>query len=142
MRLYLERLAKLKKEIYLISSKSKKSKKKKFKHNQKIMIDFINSATDYAEFTVNSKKIFLRVGDEKKGFRHILEKHYCSGCPGEITAKEILNIIDIVERGIKLNEEGNTNSDLVVYQRMDTQHRLVLKPIDMDSLIITMYGLC
>ena len=142
MSLYNERLVKLKKEIALISSKSKKSKKKKFKPNQKIMIDFINSVTSYAEFEVDSKKIFLRIGDEKKGFRHILEKHYCNGCKGEITTKEILNIIDIIERGIRLNEVGNTNSDLIVYQRMDTQHKLVLKPIGEDCYIITMYGLC
>ena len=139
MHIYFERLARLKKEISLIASKSKK---KKFKRNQKIMIDFINAVTSYAEFEVDSKKIFLRVGDEKKGFRHILEKHYCKGCKGEVTTKEILNIIDIIERGIKLNEVGNTNSDLVVYQRTDTQHKLVLKPIGEDSYIVTMYGLC
>jgi hypothetical protein len=106
------------------------------------MIDFINAVTSYAEFEVDSKKIFLRVGDDKKGFRHILEKHYCKGCKGEVTTKEILNIIDIIERGIKLNEVGNTNSDLVVYQRTDTQHKLVLKPIGEDAYIVTMYGLC
>ena len=63
MHIYFERLARLKKEISLIASKSKK---KKFKRNQKIMIDFINAVTSYAEFEVDSKKIFLRVGDEKK----------------------------------------------------------------------------
>lgn len=139
MHIYFERLSRLKKEISLIASKMKK---KKFKHNQKIMIDFINAVTNYAEFEVESKKIFLRVGDDKKGFRHILEKHYCKGCKGEVTTKEILNIIDIIERGIKLNEVGNTNSDLVVYQRTDTQHKLVLKPIGEDAYIVTMYGLC
>jgi len=138
MHIYSERLARLRKEISLIASK----RKKKFKRNQKIMIDFINAVTSYAEFKVDSKKIFLRVGDDKKGFRHILEKHYCKGCKGEVTTKEILNIIDIVERGIKLNEVGNINSDLVVYQRTDTQHKLVLKPIDEDAYIVTMYGLC
>lgn len=106
------------------------------------MIDFINAVTRYAEFEVDSKKILLREGDDKKGFRHILEKHYCKGCKGEVTTKEILNIIDIIERGIKLNEVGNTNSDLVVYQRTDTQHKLVLKPIGEDAYIVTMYGLC
>jgi len=139
MSVYSERLAILKKDIAVIR---KKLKKKKFKKDQQIIINFINGVTSFAEFEVNSRKIVLRVGDDKKGFRHILEKHYCKGCPGEINTMEILNIIDIIKRGIKLENTGVTNSNLVVYFRMDTQHKLILKPTRDEEFVITMYGIC
>ena len=139
MSVYSERLAILKKDIVVIR---KKLKKKKFKKDQQIIINFINGVTSFAEFEVNSRKIVLRVGDDKKGFRHILEKHYCKGCPGEINTMEILNIIDIIKRGVKLENTGVTNNNLVVYLRTDTQHKLVLKPIRDEEFVITMYGIC
>jgi len=139
MSIYSERLAILKKDIKVIRGKLKK---KKFKRHQQIIIDFINGVTSFAEFEVNSKKIILRVGDDKKGFRHILEKHYCSGCPGEITTMEILNIMDIIKKGIKLENRGVSNSDLIVYFRSDTQHKLILKPMSNEDFVITMYGIC
>jgi len=142
MRLYLERLAKLRKDIARIKEEKKTKKNKKFNANEKIMIDFINAVTKYAEFEVASQKIILRVGDENKGFRHILEVHYCSGCRGEISTMEILNIIDIMKKGIKLENEGVSNSDLVVYLRTRTQEKLVLKPISNGALIVTAYSIC
>lgn len=142
MRLYLERLAKLRKDIARIREEKKTRKNKKFNANEKIMIDFINAVTTFAEFEVGSQTIILRVGDENKGFRHILEAHYCSGCPGEISTMEILNIIDIMKKGIKLENHGVTNSSLVVYLRTRTQEKLVLKPIGDDAFIVTAYSIC
>lgn len=137
MSLYLERLSKLQKEISIIKQKKRK---KKFKKDQQIMVDFINGVNSSAEFEVDSKKIILRTGDEKKGFRHILERHYCKGCDGEITTIEILNIIDVVRRGIKLENVGVTNDSLIVYYRSDTEHKLVLKPMENEELVVTMYS--
>jgi len=79
--IYSERLAKLKKDIVAIESSRKK---KRWKHNQKIVIDFINGVTKKAEFIINGQKVILRLGHNKKGFKHIIESHYCKGCPGEL----------------------------------------------------------
>ena len=92
MSLYSEQLAHLKKEIATIMSK----KTKKLSTNQKIMYKFIHGATNKAVFTINDHTITLFHGDEKKGFRHILEKHYRHN---DLEAMDILNIID--ERYIK-----------------------------------------
>ena len=140
MSIYSERLAILKKDIVAISNLKKK---KRWKNNQKILINFINGETSNAKFIINGQNITLFVGDKNKGFIHILEKHYCSGCPGEITTMDILNITDIVQRGLKLVNEGVTNNSLIVYKKIKgtTNHKLVLKPINNGNLVITMYSI-
>lgn len=134
MSLYSERLAHLKKEIAIIMLK----KTKKLSTNQKIMHRFIHGATNKAVFIVNNKEITLFHGDDKKGFRHILEKHYK---PNDLEAMDILNIIDVFKRGLKLNEEGVNNSNLEVYMSLKQQkeHRLVLKKVTESSWIVTFY---
>jgi len=138
MSLYSERLATLKREISIIHTK----KSKKFKKDQQIMIDFINGITLHAIFTFQEKNIFLYKGDEKKGFRHILEKHYCKDCPGKVTAIDILNMIDIVKKGLKLANKGVSNKKLIVYQRIKglDHYKLILKPNEDGDLIVTMYS--
>ncbi len=70
---YSELLSKLQNDIVKISHARKK---KRWKLNQKVMIDFINGVTKKAVFEVNGKKIVLFKGDDRKGFKHILKKHY------------------------------------------------------------------
>ena len=111
MSVYSERLAKLKKEIKAIESARTK---KRWKANQKIVIDYINGVTKQAEFMINTQKIILRDGDSKKGFIHIIERHYCKGCPGELDAMDIINISEVISRGIKLNNIGISNKNLSV----------------------------
>ena len=67
MSIYSERLAKLKKNIKAIESTRKK---KRWKPNQKIVIDFINGVNKNAEFLINNKKVILKLGNSKKGFKH------------------------------------------------------------------------
>lgn len=114
MSLYSERLAHLKKEIAIIMSK----KTKKLNSNQKIMYKFIHGQTDKALFQIGDKSITLFKGDDKKGFRHILERHYRLN---DLEAMDILNIIDVFKRGIKLNEFGVSNKDLEVYMSLKQQ---------------------
>jgi hypothetical protein len=137
--IYSERLARLKRDIVAIKQQQKK---KPFKPNQLIMIDFINGVTKKAVFTINAMEITLEIGDEIKGFKHILIKHYCHGCPGELNARDIINMDMIISKGFRLNEVGVTNSDLVVYQYMkgQSQYKLVLKPMTTNSLVVTMYS--
>lgn len=139
MSIYSERLARLKKDMAAIK---KQQKKKPFKPNQLIMIDFINGVTKKAIFTINAMEIILEIGDENKGFKHILIKHYCNGCPGELNARDIINMDIIVLKGLRLNEVGVTNGDLVVYQYIkgQSQYKLVLKPMTKNSLVVTMYS--
>ena len=139
MSLYWQRLTRLRSEIATIKQK----RKKKFKKDQQIMIDFINGVTEHALFEVGNKKIYLRRGDEKKGFEHILLRHYCTGCPGELSTMDILNMIDVVKRGIKLANAGVSNNQLIVYQQIKgmDQLKLVLKPLGDDELVVTHYRL-
>lgn len=133
---YSEKLAKLKKDI---SSIENAKKKKRWKPNQKIMIDFINGVTKKAEFKIRSKTILLFVGDDKKGFKHIVEKHYSPAT--DLTTLDIINISEAFERGIKLAEEGVSNTDLDVYwlSKGSGDFRLVLKANANDSWIVTFY---
>ena len=133
---YSEKLAQLKKEIVAIENARKK---KRWKPYQKIMIDFINGLTKTAEFQVNEMKMILYLGDEKKGFKHILLKHYHSN---DLTAIDIVNIYEIAKRGIKLGTEGVSNDDLNVYMflKNDNNFRLVLKPQKSNSWVVTFYS--
>ena len=141
MYVYQQRLTLLKTDIAKIKKEKLTRKNKKFTKDQQIMIDFINGVTSFAEFEVKEQKIILRKGDSQKGFVHILEKHYCKSCEGEVTTMELLNMINIVKKGIRLGEYGVSNSNLIVYQRVDTEEKLVLKEINDGSLIITMYSI-
>jgi hypothetical protein len=132
---YSEKLAQLKKEIVAIENARKK---KRWKPYQKIMVDFINGLTKTAEFQINEMKMILYLGDEKKGFKHILLKHYRSN---DLTAIDIINIYEIAKRGIKLGTEGVSNDDLDVYifLKNDNNFRLVLKPQKSNSWVVTFY---
>ena len=134
---YFNRLAKLRSEI----SKIKKSKKRKFNKEQQIMINFINGVTSSAEFKIKDITIILKRGDSKKGFQHILERHYCNGCRGELSATDIINIIDVYKRGIRLSEQGVSNKNLIVYKKIKglDQLKLVLKPIGKNKYVVTLY---
>jgi hypothetical protein len=132
---YSEKLAQLKKEIVAIENARKK---KRWKPYQKIMIDFINGLTKTAEFQINEMKIILYSGDEKKGFKHILLKHYRSD---DLTAIDIINMYEIAKRRIKLGTEGVSNDGLDVYMflKNDNNFRLVLKPQKNNSWVVTFY---
>lgn len=146
--LYQKRLADLKKELSEEKEKRKKTKKK-FTQNQEIMIDFINNVTKNATFHINGVKIILRKGwgDGKgingAGFQHILEKHYCKGCPGELTLSDILNMDLIAQKGIELNIVGVSNPDNKVIKLKDSRfnHKLVLKQESENELVVTYYSL-
>ncbi len=66
MSLYSERLAHLKKELAQEIIKRRR-KKKKFTHNQRVMIDFINGSTKEARFIIKEMSVILKKGDDKKG---------------------------------------------------------------------------
>ncbi|QFR49700.1 hypothetical protein FJR48_08120 [Sulfurimonas lithotrophica] len=134
MSLYSEQLAKLKKELAVIMSK----KTKKLSSSQKSIYLFIQGKTDRATFNCADKTVVLMAGDDKKGFRHILEKHFY---PNDLEAMDILNMMDICKRGMKLNEVGVSNQDLTVYMSLKNQkeHRLVLNEVRKNFFVVTAY---
>ncbi len=74
---------------------------------------------------------------------HILLKHYSTNCVGCITAKDILNMSIMVERGIKLNQVGVSNQSLIVYRHIKNgiNHNIVLKQETDNKFVVTMYSL-
>jgi hypothetical protein len=132
--IYSERLAKLKKEIAIIESK----KNTNFKKHQKEMIKFIHGRIDKVEFEVNNKTIILEMGDEKKGFRHILEKHFN---PNDLETMDILNLPIIFKNALQLSQIGISNNALSVYKMLKNQKdlRLVTDETKTDKLVVTSY---
>jgi hypothetical protein len=132
---YLSLLKKLQLEIKTIESLKHK---KRWKPYQKIMIDYINGTTKKAIFEKDGHKIILTLGDENKGFMHILLGHYKVN---DLEAIDIINIFEIYTRGIKLAEEGVSNKHFNVYMKLANQKnlRLILNPINENSWVVTAY---
>jgi len=139
MSLYSEKLARLKREIAIISNKkSSRKKSKKFKPHQKEMIKFIHKEIEKVEFDIQGRIVVLEEGDSNKGFRHIIEKHYNSN---GLETMDILNLPIMFKNAIQLNNTGVTNQALSVYRRLQNQqeHRLVVNEIYDDKLVVTAY---
>lgn len=128
-------LKKLKNEIRVIEARKKK---KRWKSYQKLMIDFIDGATNKAVLEENDKKIILFNGDDKKGFIHILLRHYKKN---DLEAMDIVNMFEIFLRGIRLENEGVSNRHFIVYMRLSNlkELRLVLNPIADECWVVTAY---
>lgn len=129
-----QKLQQLQKEIQFIYSRKKK---KRLKPHQKIMLDFINGATNKATFQIQSQKVILFMGDEKKGFIHIL-KHYKTN---DLEAIDILNIAEVIERGLILANEGVSNDVMQVYRHLKglKDLRLILKKSKDGDWIVSFY---
>ena len=142
MSLYSERLATLKREIsYIEQAKRKGGNRKKsklFKKHQKEMIEFIHGRINRVELIVSGKVIVLEKGDSKKGFKHILEKHYKHN---DLEAMDILNLPVMFKHAIQLSEEGVSNGYLTVYRRLENQkeHKLITDENRNDKLVVSTY---
>ena len=132
-KLYLKKLDIIKREISIIGSK----KSRKFKPYQKKMINFINGKTHEVTFEIRGKIIILRKGDNIKGFKHILRKHY----KNDLETMDILNLPIFFKNAIELNEQGVSNNSLTVYSNLKNQkeHRLIINEIHKDRLVVTTY---
>lgn len=132
---FLHLLKKLKSEITTIEARRKK---KRWKPYQKAMVDYIFGATDKVVFEKDGAKVVLALGDENKGFMHILLGHYKAN---ELEAMDIINIFEIYDRGIKLENEGVSNNHFDVYMKLANGKdlRLVLNPIGDKSWVVTAY---
>lgn len=66
------------------------------------MYDFMRNRKQIAQFYKNGEIILLNRGDLKRGFEHILDRHYCQSCSGIVTARELLNIDTVLQKGRNL----------------------------------------
>ena len=134
---YSERLNRLKRETNEIKANRKK---KSLKSDQQIIYNFIHGVTKEAKyyFKIKDITVILKKGDEKKGFRHILERHYCQGCKGEISANDILNFFMMIERGVEVN---SNNPPLLAFRHLKGQERhfIVLNPIDDEKTFVVSF---
>ncbi len=134
MSIYSQKLTLLKKEIKIIESK----KTSKFKKHQKEMIKFIHGIIKKVEIDVNGKSIILEMGDDKKGFRHILQKHFN---PNDLETMDILNLPIIFKNAIQLNQIGVSNNVLCAYSMRKNQKdlRLITNETKNNKLVVTSY---
>jgi len=102
------------------------------------MVNFIHKIIVSVEFKVGEKTIILKMGDEKKGFRHILERHYNRN---DLETMDILNLPVIFKNALELNEVGVSNNELIVYKIQKNQKdlRLVTNEIKDDKFVVTSY---
>ncbi|MFA5428191.1 MAG: hypothetical protein WC279_08285 [Sulfurimonas sp.] len=99
------RFQKLQQEFLEI--KKKQANKWKFKEHQQAIYDFVIHSRRFVEFEINGYVIVLKIGNDDFGFRHILLRHYCEGCDGELYAKDILNIGNVIKNDIELPSQKN-----------------------------------
>lgn len=97
---YNKRFQNLQKEFLAI--KEKQGNKWTFKPHQQAVYDFVVQSKSFVEFHINEYTIVLKTGNDDFGFRHILLRHYCFGCPGELSANDILNIGNVIKNDIEL----------------------------------------
>lgn len=89
-----------------------KNQRKKYplKENQQKVLDFVRGKSIMIQFDINGVQYFLNRGTNKQGFQHIL-KHFGNGTNGEITARDILNIANVIKNGRPLTDVELKNED-------------------------------
>lgn len=104
---YASRLAQLKKELSDIQIDLRQNKKQ-FNENQQKVYDFVTGKKSLIQFNIEHKQYFIKIGDESKGFMHILLKHYGGECKeGKLTARNILNIATTIKLGSPYTSKKN-----------------------------------
>ena len=98
--IYNQRFQKLQREFLAI--KKRLPSNRQLKPHQQAVYDFVIHSKSSIEFEINEHVVVLYVGDEGHGFMHILIRHYCNGCDGEITSNDILNIGNVIKNDIEL----------------------------------------
>lgn len=133
---YLKRLNRLRREI----TKIVKSNKKTPKEHHNAIVKFVK-APKSTTFMVNDINVTISPGDKRKGFKHILLRHYCEGCEGEITARDIYTIGNIIANGRELTDYELKDNSLMGYaqRKNDEEYKLLLKKRTKDELVITMF---
>lgn len=141
MKSYKEKMAQLKAELSHIY-KEMLHKQYKFKDYQQAVYDFVVGKRSIIQFTINNQQYFVKQGNENGGFRHIIEKHYSDGCVGCITAKDILNMANVIRNGRELTDvEITTKGNLGFEQpKNGTKIRLIYQKDKNGNFIISLFS--
>jgi len=134
--IYFQRLQKLQKEFKGI--KSRLGSNRSFKPHQKAVYDFVMQSKKEIEFKINDYTVVLFKGNDGIGFKHILLRHYCSGCDGEITARDILNIGNVIKNDIIL-ETYNNRIKFIQYKN-DKKYTVIAKRKDGNKLVFNFFS--
>jgi len=134
--LYLKRFQNLQNEFKAI--KSKLPSGRTFKSHQQAVYDFVMQSKKSIEFEINDYIIVLFVGNDGIGFRHILLRHYCSGCNGEITARDILNIGNVIKNDIEL--EAHKGRIRFIQSKNGKKYTVILKKKSENKLIFNFFS--
>jgi hypothetical protein len=137
--LYSQRLGTLKKEF---SEMLKKQRGKySFTVNQQKVYDFVIGKSTIAQFDINGEQYFLKRGNSKQGFEHILLGHYCQGCKGQITARDILNIANIIKNGRCLTDIELKNGNIGYAQKKNEfTYKIILNRERNGNWVISMFS--
>ena len=136
MSLYFQRLQQLQEEFKTI--KAKLPSNRNLKPHQQAVYDFVVHSKKSVEFEINGYIIVLFVGNGGIGFKHILLRHYCSGCDGEVTAKDILNIGNVIKNDIEIPaKKGRTK---FIQNKGDKKYTVILKKKEANKLIFNFFS--
>ena len=138
MTVYYERLQKLQKDFRDI--KIKKANKWEFKPHQQAIYDFVMQSKRSTMFTINDYTITIKIGNENFGFMHILLRHFCSGCDGEITAKDILNIGYVIKNNITIPSKRRGRINFIQTKENNEKYTVVLTENNPNDLIFTFFS--
>jgi len=110
-------------------------KKKSFNKNQQKVYDFVTGKSQLIQFNINNKQYFIKRGNDKKGFEHILLRHYGEECMGRLTAVNILNIATTIKMGsvhvsekndyVSISNEFNGKRYIIVLSKDRNDHWVV-----------------
>lgn len=127
-------------------SKLEKSKQHGIQSGQQSMYDFMRSRRHVAQFYKNGEIVLLNRGDLSRGFEHILDRHYCGACSGIVTARELLNIDRVLQKGrrmttFEMNERDHSAEGFEDVTVNNIRLRLIIAP-DKNGVkrIVTFYS--
>lgn len=134
---YDKRFQKLQKEFLAINEK--RANKWQFKPHQQEIYDFVIQSKKSTIFTIGDYTITLRVGNEHFGFKHIILRHYCNGCDGEITARDILNIGNVIKNNIIIPSHRNDRLKFI-QSKDNVKYTVILTKENPNDLIFTFFS--
>lgn len=127
--LYKIRLEKLQQDFKDIKNKFAKKYKKSFTPEQTLVYNLVNGARENVQFSVRGLTVTLHKGNKEYGLKHILLRHFCEGCKGEVKAIDILNISNIIAKGEELQEYEITNDGNMGFKQKKNKdiYKIILK---------------
>lgn len=122
----------------------------KFTENQQKIFDLIVGKKEIAQFNIDNRQFFLKTGIKEKGLVHILLRHYVhhndkGTKDGEVYALDILNIANVIEKGIPMSEYEITDNETMEkigykQQKGDRTYFVILNKERNGNWFITFYS--